>query len=286
VSGITGALPIALAATGGGLLVAAARDGLAALPVAARWTSEALEPLRRAGSEGHVPTEGERRRLALIACLALPAVALLALGPGPAPLFALGGPVAAGWAVSARRRRYRRLVEAQLGAVAIAVADGLVAGRPVRSALAAAAQPLSGPSAAELARVRADLELGVPTAQALARLRERLDSPAVDSFCAAILTSHLAGGDLAGLLRRFADAANERERIVAEARGATAQARFTGLLVVGMPVGAAILAELAHPGFVASMLRSPAAVVMLGVATVLQLGGFLAIRRLGLMSAG
>jgi hypothetical protein len=32
------------------------------------------------------------------------------------------------------------------------------------------------------------------------------------------------------------------------------------------------------------MLRSPAAVVMLGIATVLQLGGFLAIRRLGLVS--
>ncbi len=284
-SGPLGAVPILVAAVGGALLVAAARDCLASLPLLAGWLNDAIEPLRRAGREGYAPNDAERRRLAALACAGLPAVALLALGPGPAPLFALGGPMAAGWVVSARRARYRRRVEARLGAVAVAVADGLAAGRPVRSALAAAAQPLDGPAAAELARVRADLELGAPTARALTHLRARLDSPAVDSFCAAILANHLSGGDLAGLLRRFATAADERERIAAEARGATAQARFTGLLVVAMPLGAGLLAELAHPGFATGMLRSPAAVVLLGVAAVLQVAGFLAIRRLGAVAA-
>jgi Flp pilus assembly protein TadB len=284
VTGPLGALPILLAAVGGGLLAAAARDGLASLPALADWLNDAIEPLRRAGREGYLPTDSERRRLALLACFALPGVALLALGPGPAPLFALGGPLAAGWAVSVRRTRYRRRVEAQLGAVATAVADGLAAGRPARSALAVAAQPLDGPAAAEMSRVRADLELGVPTAKALTRLRARLDSAPVDSFCAAILTNHVAGGDLAGLLRRFAAAANERESIAREARGATAQARFTGLLVVAMPAGAGLLAELAHPGFLAATARSPAAVVMLAVAALLQVAGFLAIRRLGAVS--
>jgi tight adherence protein B len=285
VSGALGALPVMLAALGGGLLAVAAREAVAALPALAASIARVIDPLRRAGREGYAPSEAERRRLALLAAAALPAAALVALGPGPAPLFALAGPLAASWAVSVRRARYRRAVEARLGSVATALADGLAVGRPVRAALAFAGEALDGPPAAELARVRVDLELGAPTADALGHLRARLGSPAVDAFCAAILTHHRVGGDLTGLLRRFAAAANERERIVAEARAATAQARFTGLLVVAMPVGVGVLAELAHPGFVAATLGQPAAAVMLVVAALLQLAGFLAIRRLGAVAA-
>ena len=52
-----------------------------------------------------------------------------------------------------------------------------------------------------------------------------------------------------------------------------------------MPLGVGVLAELAHPGFVAATLGQPAAAVMLVVAGLLQLAGFLAIRRLGAVSA-
>ena len=57
----------------------------------------------------------------------------------------------------------------------------------------------------------------------------------VNSFTAALVSQQLGGGDLAGLLRRFAASAAERDRVAADARSATAQARFTGLLVVAMP---------------------------------------------------
>ena len=91
-----------------------------------------------------------------------------------------------------------------------------------------------------------------------------LGSPRVDSFAAALLSQQLAGGDLAALLRRFAAAAAERDRAEADARSATAQARFTGLLVVAMPAGAALFAELLEPGFVgraARRIRRPAAML-------------------------
>jgi len=191
------------------------------------------------------------------------------------------GPIAAGWAVSARRARYRRAVEGGLAGIATALADGLAAGRPIRSALAVAGEALNGPPAAEMARLRADLELGIPTRDALAGLRRRIRSGRVDAFCAALLTHHVAGGDLAALLRRFAVAADERERIVAEARVATAQARFTGLLVVAMPLGVALLTELANPGFMGGLLGQPTSVVLLAIAGLLQAAGFVAIRRLG-----
>ena len=128
--------------------------------------------------------------------------------------------------------------------------------------------------------LRSDLELGASTAEALGGLQARLRSPRVESFAAAVLSQQLGGGDLSGLLRRFAAAAAERDRIAADARSATAQARFTGLLVVAMPTGAALFAELIQPGFAGSLLRNEASLALLAIAAGFQLAGFGAIRRL------
>ena len=74
---------IGLAALGGGLAALAVAETVATSPVAARWLSEAIEPLRLAGREGRAPTELERRRLAILGTLAMLAAALVVVGPGP-----------------------------------------------------------------------------------------------------------------------------------------------------------------------------------------------------------
>ena len=61
---------------------------------------------------------------------------------------------------------------------------------------------------------------------------------------------------------------------------ATAQARFTGTLIAVLPLGAAALSELAQPGSLAALLRSPVTATMLVLAVVLQVAGLAAIRRL------
>jgi tight adherence protein B len=271
---------ILMLAIAGGMAAVAIRETVLATPAMGRWLADAVEPLRRAGREGYEPTESERRRLALVGAGGLLAAGLYLAGPGPAPLAAVAGPAAATWAVARRRARYRRAVERGVPEVATALADALAGGRSVRGALAAASASLEGPPAVELARVRADLELGASTAESLAALGRRLRSSRVDSFVAALLSQQLGGGDLASLLRRHAAAAAERDRVSADAHAATAQARFTGMLVVAMPAGAALFAELLEPGFIGRLVSDGVAVVLLAVAGALQLAGFAAIRRL------
>jgi len=280
------ATPIMLAAVAGGMAAVATREAVLASPALGRWLAEAIEPLRRAGREGYAPTEAERRRLAALGTGALLVGALFVAGPGPAPLGAVAGPAAAAWAVARRRARYRRAVECGLPQVATAVADALAGGRSVRAALVSAASSMEGPPAAELARVRADLELGASTADGLAALGARLRSERVNSFSAALLSQQLSGGDLAGLLRRFAASAAERDRVAADARSATVQARFTGLLVVAMPAGAALFAELIEPGFVGGLLSNGTSAALLAAAAAFQVGGFASIRRLSRIEDG
>ncbi len=279
-SGASGVLPGLAGAAAGGLLALAAREALLASPAAARWLRVALEPLRRAGREGYAPSTRERRRLAALAAAAAVLGGWVLAGPLLAMPLTIAGPALATWAISSRRRRYRVAVERALPEVATAVADSLAAGRSLRASLPAAAASLDGPPAAELARLGAELDLGAATAAAVAAWRRRMRSERVDAFATVLLSQRLAGGDLAGLLRRFAAGAAERDRAAEDARSATAQARFTGLLVVAMPSGGAVFAELIQPGFFGTLLGSAAATTLLALAAALQLAGFVAIKRL------
>jgi tight adherence protein B len=278
-SAAPGALVTLAGAAAGGLAAVAVREAVLATPTAARWVRAALEPLGRAGREGYLPTARERRRLAALGTAAAIASGWFLAGATAALPLAIAGPALAAWAVSARRRRYRRAVERALPDVAVAVADSLSAGRSLRASLPAAATSLDGPAAVELARLGAELDLGAPTASAVGAWQRRMRSPRVDAFAAAVLSQRLAGGDLAGLLRRFGEGAAERDRAAEDARAATAQARFTGLLVVAMPTGGALFAELLQPGFLAKVLGGPASAVLLVLAAALQVAGFVAIRR-------
>ena len=277
---MSGAPTVLLGALAGGLVALAVREAVLASPAAAAWLRQALEPLRRAGREGYAPSTLERRRLAALGAAAAIATGWLVGGLEVALPLSVAGPGIAAWAISSRRRRYRLAVERSLPEVATAVADSLAAGRSLRASLPAAATYMDGPPAAELARLGAELDLGAGTAEAVAAWRARMRSERVDAFAAALLSQRLAGGDLAGLLRRFAAGAAERDRVAEDAKSATAQARFTGLLVVAMPTGGAIFAELVQPGFVAKLLASPAAAILLALAAGLQAIGFVAIRRI------
>jgi tight adherence protein B len=277
---VSGAPTVLLGALAGGLVALALREAVLASPAAAAWLRAALEPLRRAGREGYAPSTRERRRLAALGAAAAIATGWLVGGLEVALPLSVAGPGIAAWAISSRRRRYRLAVERSLPEVATAVADSLAAGRSLRASLPAAASYMDGPPAAELARLGAELDLGAGTAEAVAAWRARMRSERVDAFAAALLSQRLAGGDLAGLLRRFAAGAAERDRVAEDAKSATAQARFTGLLVVAMPTGGAIFAELVQPGFVAKLLASPAAAILLALAAGLQAIGFVAIRRI------
>jgi tight adherence protein B len=272
---------ISLAALAGAFVAVAVREALLSAPHVGAWLHEALLPLGRAGREGYSPSADEQRRLGLIGSLVIAVLTVLVGGPGPLALAAAAGPWCVGALVASRRERYRRAVERAIPDVAAAIADAISGGHSVRGALTGARRSLQGPAAAELARVSADLELGSSTRDALAGMRSRLRSERVDSLAAALLSQQVAGGDVAALMRRFATSAAERDRVADEARAATTQARFTGLLVVALPAGAGLFAELLEPGFVSRVLAEPASAALLVAAAGLQLIGFAVIRRLG-----
>ena len=283
-----------LAAAAAGCGVLAAWNGLAAVE-GSRLLGAAvrtLAPLRALG-RARPATPPERRRLGALLAVCLLGCGGVLAGPIPGLALATAGPWAAAALARSRRRRHRAELGAGAPAVARALADALAGGHSIRGAIAAAAggAGVPGPAGAELRAATAALALGERTDAVLERLRERTTGApgaagrGFELVVAAILLQHRAGGDLARLLRDAATAIEEALRLERDARAATAQARFTGLLVAVLPLAAAGLAELASPGYLASLLRSPISAWLAGCAAALSLGGLLLVARLARIRA-
>jgi tight adherence protein B len=180
-----------------------------------------------------------------------------------------------------RRRRYRAAVEAGLPELAVAIADALAGGCSLRSALTEAASGVVGAAGHELRRTAAELAAGAATDGALEAMRRRARSPGMDALVAACLLQRRAGGDLARLLRDSAHALEDQARLEGEVRSSTAQARFTALIVVLLPLGGALLAELASPGWFASLWGSLLTAWLVGLALGLQALAAVLMHRLG-----
>jgi tight adherence protein B len=272
----------ALGAAGGLSLAGLLGPAVAArAPGLARVAGEIAEALLRVGREGRSPGAAERRRLLVSGAGCAFFVGWLAAGPAAGAALACAGPWAVGRVVAAARERYRRAVEAGAAAIALALADALAGGHSIRGALAAAAAGLTGAPREELSRVARELALGARTDVALEAMRARVCSHGVDTIVAACLLQRRSGGDLARLLRDSARALEDQERLERDARAATAQARFTGWVVVMLPLGGALLAELASPGYLRSLAGSFLTAWLAGLALAMQVVAAVLIRRLG-----
>jgi tight adherence protein B len=276
----------ALAGIGAAAAVLALHDLVAhALVVrgthAARGLAALVDVVITLGREGRDPGAAERRRLLLAGAGVAGAMGWLVGGLLGGLALGAGGPWVVARLLRARRERFRRAVDAGVPALALAVADALAGGHSLRAALVEATRSVDGPAGHELRRACAELAMGAATEDALEAMRARVRSARLDTVVAACVLQQRAGGDLARLLRDSARSMEEQARLEGELRAATAQARFTGLIVVTLPLGGAALAELASPGWLAGMLSSFLTAWLVGIALFLQILAALLIRRLG-----
>ena len=245
----------------------------------------AADVFARAGNEGRDPGAPERRRLLAGGGFAALVAGWFLFGLAFGLIASVVAPFVAGRVLRARRRRYCEAVGNGAAEIAIALADALSGGHSLRGAIVSAAGSVAGPPGHELRRVAAELDLGAATDDALEAMRRRIGSPSIDVIVAGALMQRRAGGDLAHLLRSSARAFEDEARLLGEVRAATAQARFTGMVVVLMPIGGAGLAELASPGFAARLASSPLTAWLVGMAIAMQIGAAFAIRRLARLRA-
>jgi tight adherence protein B len=217
----------------------------------------------------------------LISSLAVGAVAWMVIGTPAIAMLAALGVVAAAWTfVASADRRYIARFANQLPIVAQQLAGAIGAGQSLRQAISRAAGDAPEPSATELRRLATDLEFGARIDDALEAAAARLPDPGMRVMVTAILVQRVVGGNLSQALADLSARLEERAVLEREARSATAQARMSAWLVAGLPFGCGMLVEIASPGTLARSFGHGLGLAILTVATLLNVCGVLAIRRI------
>jgi len=178
-----------------------------------------------------------------------------------------------------RRRRLKRFINYFPEALEM-FARSLRAGHSFTGAIQLVAQEMPDPIGPEFSKVFEEQNLGIPLRQALIGMTDRVDVLDVKFFVTAILIQRETGGNLAEIIDKIAYVIRERFRVQGQLKIFTAQARITGTILALLPVGLAILLSILNPAYMKPLWIERTGRIMISVAVIMQILGFLAIRKI------
>ena len=195
-----------------------------------------------------------------------------------AGLLLAGGALVA--AVRTRAARRLDAVAAQVPLLCERMSSAIRAGRSLRAALERAAGDAPEPARTELRVLAGDLALGARVEDALRNATARVPIRELAAVTATIDVQRRAGGSLVRALDGLADRLRERQRLVAEVRAATAQARATAWIVGAIPLVGALAVELSAPGTLLGIFGTGVGPALVAVAAVLFAVAMVAVIRI------
>lgn len=214
----------------------------------------------------------------------------IALGAGFAGLVLMGGllmvlGLVAGMVLPwfwLKRKHSKRLAafNAQLAETLTLMAGGLSAGLSLPQAVDTVVREGHQPMAGELGRALIEQRLGIPIEETLENVAERMESEDFSWVVMAIRIQREVGGNLAELLNTVSDTLREREYLRRQVRVLSAEGRFSGYVLTGLPIALFIYMLLFKADFVEPLYTTPSGFALLGVAAVMLIGGGFTMSRL------
>lgn len=157
--------------------------------------------------------------------------------------------------------------------------NGIRAGYSILQAMEAVSREMGPPIAVEFRRVVQEVQLGLTLEHALGNMLRRVPSDDLDMVITAINVQREVGGNLAEVLESISYTIRERIRIKGDIRALTAYGRGAGNLLTAIPVILAAVIYLINPDFMSLLFVHPCGWVMMGVAVLGVIVGYLIIRR-------
>ena len=154
------------------------------------------------------------------------------------------------------------------------------AGHPINAGFQMVAEEASEPTAGEFRRVFEEQRFGLPFEDAVYGLADRV--PLVDTriMATAMLVQREVGGNLAEVLGNLAHVVRERFKIRRQLRVITAQGRLSGYVLAALPIFVGLAIYLLNQEYATLLFTHPLGKVMLVIAVVMQVMGYLWIRKI------
>jgi len=182
--------------------------------------------------------------------------------------------------VAHRRRKKLRAFEEQFPEAIDLLGRAVRAGHPLTAGLRTVAEEAPEPLASEFRQIFEEQRFGLPFEDALLAMTDRNELVDARIFVTAVLVQRDVGGNLAEILDKLAKTIRARFSIFRQLRVYTAQGRMSGYVVSAMPVVVGSAVYMIDPDYVRMLFIEPAGRLMLGTAIVMQVVGFLWIRKI------
>ena len=181
-----------------------------------------------------------------------------------------------------KRRRNRRMYafEEGLPEAIDLLGRAIRAGHPLSSGLKMVADETQEPIAGEFQRTFEEHRFGVPFDDAIQDLADRVDIVDVRILVTAILIQREVGGNLAEVLDNLASVIRARFTIRRQLRVYTAQGRMSGYVLAALPIVVGGIIYLLNPEYGSMMFTRTMGRLFLGAAAVMQILGYLWIRKI------
>ena len=186
-----------------------------------------------------------------------------------------------GWMlIQMKIRKRRKDFVNQLGDMLSMVASALRAGFSFVQAVEIVSKEMAAPMSVEISKLIREINVGVPMETALEDINRRVECPEFELITTAVLIQRQVGGNLAQILDNISDTINERIRMKREVLALTAQGRMSAVVLALLPIAlAAFLFSVNHDYF-DPLLASPMGKVAIGIALLMELLGYLVIKRI------
>jgi tight adherence protein B len=182
------------------------------------------------------------------------------------------------WLAHRRTARLNRFEE-QFPEALDLMGRAIRAGHAFQTAMGMAADELPAPVGPEFKATFDQQNFGLPVADALRSLSERVPLLDVRFFVTAVLIQRDTGGNLAEILDNLAHVVRERFKIRRQVRVHTAHGRFTGYVLMALPAALGVALSFINPEHMNLLFREHMGQVMLVCAIVMQTIGFIWIRQ-------
>lgn len=176
-------------------------------------------------------------------------------------------------------RRRERFIN-QLGNCLTTVANALRSGFSFVQAMDLVSKEMEPPISEEFGHVMRDLSYGMLLPESLDDMDKRVDIEDLHLVITAVLIQREIGGNLAQILDNISQTITERVRMRREISTLTIQGKVSALIVSLLPVFIAIFMLLIDPHHFDALLNSQLGIMILCAAVVLEIFGFIIIRKI------
>jgi tight adherence protein B len=154
------------------------------------------------------------------------------------------------------------------------------AGHPLSAGMKMVADETKDPIASEFRRTHEEHRFGLPFEDALLAMADRVSLIDVRILTTAILIQREVGGNLAEVLDNLANVIRVRFTIRRQLRVYTAQGRFSGYVLAALPIAVGLAIYSLNPPYVRLLFTDPMGKLMVLIAVIFQIAGFLWIRKI------